>query len=226
MHVRMKQFWDSRSANYDAQFDRAPIRRHIMEEIARRVPQPAAVRRVMDLGAGTGRLTEFLSARLPDARFSLIDFSPKMLAFARTRLAESRVCEFHETDFAHLPAADGTVDLVVSACALHHVDDPGKFAAAAEIARVLRPGGLAVIVDEVICDPALIGNSAALDRRMREVFYPHEDPGVLDETFADIEEWPAELSRLTSFFESAGLPAQATPLNEIIAILTATRPDT
>jgi arsenite methyltransferase len=51
-------------------------------------------------------------------------------------------------DMRAIPLADDGVDLVVSSLAIHNVpDQPGRDRALAEIARVLRPGGVVVIQD-------------------------------------------------------------------------------
>lgn len=102
---------------------------------------PAAVawaldgrRRVLDLGAGTGKLTAALVAR--GAEVTAVDPSAEMLAVLRASLpeVEARVGRGEATG---LP--DGAVEAVVIASALHWFDRP---AADREIARVLRPGGV------------------------------------------------------------------------------------
>ena len=93
---------------------------------------PAAAR-VLDLGAGTGKLTAALVARGLDV--VAVDPSGPMLAELR------RTCPSAETLEGHaeaIPLPDGSVDAVVVAQAWHWFDAPR---AAAEIARVLRSGG-------------------------------------------------------------------------------------
>ena len=46
-----------------------------------------------------------------------------------------------------LPYADGAFDRVLSSMMLHHLDDPAKAAAVAEVFRVLEPGGMFLVAD-------------------------------------------------------------------------------
>jgi ubiquinone/menaquinone biosynthesis C-methylase UbiE len=95
---------------------------------------PVGARRVLDLGAGTGKLTEALVARGLDV--VAIDPAPNMLARLRDKLpdVDARVATSEATG---LP--DGDVDAVVVGSAFHWFARPG---AEREMARVLRPGGV------------------------------------------------------------------------------------
>jgi ArsR family transcriptional regulator len=98
---------------------------------------------VGDLGCGSGRLAATLA---PYARTVVaVDSSPEMLAVARARLAGFGNVQLVEARIEQLPLASATLDLVLVVHLLHHVADPG--AALAEVARVLRPGGRAVVAD-------------------------------------------------------------------------------
>ena len=93
---------------------------------------------VLDLGAGTGKLTRSLVGRA--ARVTAVDPSPRMLA--RLRAALPQVTAMAGTAEA-IPLPDASVDAVVVAQAWHWVD-PGR--AVPEVARVLRPGGVLGLV--------------------------------------------------------------------------------
>jgi malonyl-CoA O-methyltransferase len=96
---------------------------------------------VLDLGCGTGRHALRLARR--GARVTGVDLSPGMLARARAEQGDLEV-EFREHDLhAELPFADGAFERVVSGLVLEHLQDMGAFYR--EVARVLRPGGLAVL---------------------------------------------------------------------------------
>ncbi len=101
--------------------------------------------RVLDFGCGTGWLARCLATMGADVLAT--DVSANVLALARSGLArdplagELRV-EFQRFDGTRLPAADASMDRVVSFDAFHHVLD--QAATLAEMARVLKPGGVAV----------------------------------------------------------------------------------
>jgi SAM-dependent methyltransferase len=95
---------------------------------------------IADIGAGTSALLGPIGSAAPAARVVALDASTRMLRIARTRRGASAVL----ADALALPLADGTVDAVILAYVLFHLADPAR--AAAEAARVLRPGGRAGII--------------------------------------------------------------------------------
>ena len=104
------------------------------------------VRRVLDVGAGTGLLSELVHRALPGVDLTLLDGSPAMLAAARARVGAGAT--YLEQDFAdELPA--GPWDAVVSALAIHHFEDAGKRALFAQIHERLAPGSVFVNAEHV-----------------------------------------------------------------------------
>jgi tRNA (cmo5U34)-methyltransferase len=108
---------------------------------------PAPPRRVLDLGAGTGLLSETVLAAHPDASIELLDASEPMLAEARDRLGPN-VAAIHVADMdGALP--DGPFDAVVSALAIHHLDDAAKRRLFSRVRERLAPGGAFVNAEQV-----------------------------------------------------------------------------
>ena len=102
---------------------------------------------VADIGTGTGILAGEL-ARL-GLRVVAIDHSPRMLDAARAKLQEAgiRGVELREGEASALPLADGEVDAAFAHMVLHYLPSPPD--ALREMARVVRPGGVVVVVDFV-----------------------------------------------------------------------------
>lgn len=104
------------------------------------------VSRVLDLGSGTGVTARAVIDRHPHAELVGVDASEEMLSHAR-RLVPEAVFVVGRLEEA-LPA--GPFDVVVSAFAVHHLDDDGKADLFRRIATSLRAGGRFVICDVVL----------------------------------------------------------------------------
>lgn len=103
--------------------------------------------RVMDLGAGTGLMSAELVARVDVASLTLVDASSAMLAVATQRLAQHApraVCADLEED---LPA--GSYDVIMSALAIHHLEDAKKRDLYRRIHAQLAPGGVFINAEQV-----------------------------------------------------------------------------
>jgi SAM-dependent methyltransferase len=100
---------------------------------------PAPGGEVLDLGAGTGKVTEALLRR-PGVRVTAVDPDAAMLAQFR---ADFPTVDAHEGTAERIPLPDATVDAVVVGTAWHWFD---RALAEPEIARVLRPGGVLVVL--------------------------------------------------------------------------------
>ena len=106
---------------------------------------PRGVRRILDLGAGDGRLLALLRLDRPDARGVATDLSPTMLDAARTRFAEDASVEVVEHDLdapLHALGDAGAFDAVVSCFAIHHCSHARKRALYAEVFALLEPPGV------------------------------------------------------------------------------------
>jgi len=106
---------------------------------------------VVDLGSGPG-LDALLAAKRVGGRGKVIgiDMTDEMLERARAtaQKAGASNVEFRRGRLERLPVETGTVDAITSNCVINLV--PDKAAVFAEVARVLKPGGRAVVSDIVL----------------------------------------------------------------------------
>jgi MPBQ/MSBQ methyltransferase len=122
---------------------------------------------VVDVGAGTGFTTEGIVERADPARVTMLDQSPHQLAQARRKPALA-ACMIVEGDAEALPFATDGSDRYVSAGSIEYWPDPQR--GIAEAYRVLRPGGVGLVIGPV--RPA-----HPLARRLAEAWmlFPGED---------------------------------------------------
>lgn len=116
---------------------------------------------VLELGSGSGAMAAALLDHYPSIRLTATDVDPAMREVAARRLAPygDRV-DVRAADASDLAFPDGSFDAVVSFIMLHHVLDWEQ--ALAEVARVLRPGGMLVGYD--IVESAVSRLTTHLDR--------------------------------------------------------------
>lgn len=152
-HVR--QHFSQAAARYD---EAAVLQKTLAQELDERLSLVTLdVKRVVDVGAGTGFLTEKLLARYPQAHICALDLSDTMLQRNVQRLTRPNqawlpraLCERFgwmycpvqpiQADAYALPFADGSQDLIVSNLMLQWCDELD--AVLTEFRRVLRPQGL------------------------------------------------------------------------------------
>lgn len=100
---------------------------------------------LLDVGTGTGRMLELFGGRL--IKGVGIDLSREMLGVARVKLERAGLdnCTVRQAEMYQIPFQARTFDLVTLHQVLHFLDRPGQ--ALGEAARVLKAGGLFLLVD-------------------------------------------------------------------------------
>jgi ubiquinone/menaquinone biosynthesis C-methylase UbiE len=138
-----EEYWDGQAATYDRTTAFleprlfAPARQWIADRVSGRT---------LEAGVGTGANLPYYAHRVTD--LTLTDVSGAMLRAASARAAGLGLdARLVQADSAHLDLPDDSFDTVVSTLALCCVDD--ELAVLRELARVLRPGGLLLLVDHV-----------------------------------------------------------------------------
>lgn len=126
--------WDARTYDQTSEPQQAWA-----SEVLARLAGIAPDATVMDVGCGTGRVTEALPALVPQGRVLAIDASSDMVALARRRLGERAEVWCQDVLDLDLDLED-RVDAIVSTATLHWVTDHDRLWP--RLARALRPGGV------------------------------------------------------------------------------------
>jgi SAM-dependent methyltransferase len=149
---RQRRVWDRRASRWAANVVDNPGLSRVVEAVVAAALAHAGpdLGTVVDLGSGSGQLILRLAGHAD--RAVAVDVSPAMLEALAERAADAGVggieprCEAIE----HLDVPPGSVDLVVSNYALHHLTDRDKAALLARVYRWLRPGGWLIVGDMML----------------------------------------------------------------------------
>ena len=174
--------------------DEVPEYERLQDEVAR-ASDGVDVRRMLELGTGTGITTRRVLARHPGAHLTGVDSSAEMLAAADLPGADLRMQDLRD------PLPEGPFDLVFSSLAVHHLDGAGKADLFGRVAAALAPGGRFVLADVIVPDdPA-------------DVVTPLEDGFDLPDTVDDQLRW----------LRDTGLAARVSWQSRDLAVLVADR---
>ena len=149
----VRQHWEEEACgtrgltNHDRRefFNSLERERYLLEPYIRQFArfEQSAGKRVLEIGVGAG--TDFINWVRAGANATGIDLTLQGISLTRERLQlENRTAELRVSDAESLPFEDGTFDLVYSYGVLHHSPDTEQ--AVAEVRRVLKPGGKALVM--------------------------------------------------------------------------------
>jgi ubiquinone/menaquinone biosynthesis C-methylase UbiE len=161
------RFWDLYSRFYDSIYQLMPYRQLLWDTYQALELEPGM--RVLDAGCGTGNLELFISEKPhPPVEIEALDFSPAMLARARTKCSHLDFATFSWCDLNDpLPYPDASFDRIVSVNVLYALekrDDTIR-----ELLRVLKPEGRIVLTSpapEFSITPLLVDHI----RRIRNIW--------------------------------------------------------
>lgn len=143
---RQRRFWGKRAAAWDHHSQTNPGLVRVVERVvAEAEARPSD--RVVDLGSGSGQLALRLAPGV--ASVLAVDVSCEMISLLEENAQRAHVSNVKgiATPIEHLELEPGSVDLIVSNYALHHLRDPDKRTVVERAATWLSPGGRLVVGD-------------------------------------------------------------------------------
>jgi SAM-dependent methyltransferase len=124
------EFWEGKGRDYEDQVERIALRRLL----------PKSGRRLLEIGAGFGRLTEDYYAY---EQVVLLDYSFSQLQYAQEHLGETKRYVYVAADAYNLPFQPGAFDGATMIRVIHHMADVPR--ALEQVRRVLSPKGVFIL---------------------------------------------------------------------------------
>ena len=130
---------------------------------------------ILDIGSGTGLFSSFLLKKYPNAHFTLIDISDKMLSVAKARFSCFDSYDYIVADYTrHI--FDKNFDIIISALSIHHLDAKGKKNLFNTCFQLLNNNGLFINADQVLSP------SPEIEKNFSDIWRSHvENSGLLHE---------------------------------------------
>lgn len=160
------------------------------------------VDRVLDVGCGTGSLTDAIVTVSKASRIVGIDPVQDFVRYARVSVTDPRV-RFTEGSAQRLPFPDSDFDACLSLLVIHNISDPAQ--AVREMCRVTRPGGLVAACEwdlhsgmdmfRVVWDALVDVDPSAAPKHIRHT--PYGDRGQIAQLWKDCGIQDVEESSLT-----------------------------
>lgn len=227
--ARQQRFWTRRAASWDHGAANNPGLVKVVERVLAEA-DPSSDTRAVDLGCGSGQVTLALAKSC--ASVLGVDVSEKMIALLLANARTEGVSNVtgRAVPIERLGLEEGSVDLIVSNYALHHLRDKDKQLAVDQAVRWLRPGGKLVIGDMMFGrggdarDRQIIGSKLSLLLRKGPAGWWRiiKNGGRYLMRF---QERPVSMSTWAAMFERAGLSQiEALPVVNEAAVVRGTKP--
>jgi tRNA (cmo5U34)-methyltransferase len=145
----VEAFYNRLSPRYSEAIQRCvPRYAEMLRTLIDYIPYDLRSRRIVELGCGGGDLSALVVERYPEAEIHLVDLATEMIETCRSRFSGAPGLRYHTLDFAQIEFEFGSVGLVVSSIAIHHLDDAAKQALFRKVAAWLGDGGVLAYSDQ------------------------------------------------------------------------------
>jgi SAM-dependent methyltransferase len=118
------------------------VKADILVDTARRTLADPGTISVLDVGCGVGLTDAAIGGRF--GSLSGVDVSEASIRSAR---ATNPAVDYRAYDGRALPYENDTFDAAFAICVVHHVEPPSRRGFVTEVARVVRPGGIAIVIE-------------------------------------------------------------------------------
>ncbi len=123
----VEQFYNTISKDYNELVHRAiPRYPEMLWAIFQYIPKDLKPKRILELGCGTGNLSELIVKTYPDAQKVLVDISEEIINQCKNRLGNNDTIEYCQKDINALNFPADSFDLIISSITIHHLQHHEK----------------------------------------------------------------------------------------------------
>ncbi len=122
---KVEQFYDQLSSSYSELISKCVPRYHeMLDNMFLYLPEDFKPKRILDLGCGTGNLTQKIMEHFPEAEIDALDLSEDILTESRKRFSKVPNIRYIQANFKSMHLPPGSYGLVIHRGKLENVDGP------------------------------------------------------------------------------------------------------
>ncbi|MBC7744585.1 MAG: class I SAM-dependent methyltransferase [Flavobacterium sp.] len=145
----VQSFYDQLSGQYTDLISKCvPRYNELLYNMFHYIPEDFKPKRILDLGCGTGNLTEQILKHFPEAEIDALDLSEEILKESQKRFMSQPNIRYIQADFREMHLAPGSYDLILSSIAIHHIEDAEKTILYRDIFSALTVNGVFIFADQ------------------------------------------------------------------------------
>jgi len=147
--MSVQKFYNKISEDYPELLRKAvPGYDDMLNTILEYIPPNFKPERILELGCGSGNLTDKVINRFPGSIMDVVDISGDFINFCKVRFKDRTKIIYHQMDFKKLNFKANSFDLVVSSISIHHIKDLEKLKLFEIIYNILKPQGKLIFADQ------------------------------------------------------------------------------
>ena len=160
--------------------------------------------KILDLGCGTGTISQEVKKRFPNASITCVDLAENMIKMAKTKLSIYPDVEFVRADFRDLDFK-GEYNAVISSLALHHLQPEEQKSFYCRVKEFLKEGGVFYNADNILGSTTHL-NQVYMDKWVEFMLKSHtqEDIDTIWLPRYREEDFPSPLRSHIHWLEEAG----------------------
>ena len=160
--------------------------------------------KILDLGCGTGTISQEVKKRFPNASITCVDLAENMIKMAKTKLSIYPDVEFVRADFRDLNFK-GEYNAVISSLALHHLQPEEQKSFYCRVKEFLKEGGVFYNADNILGSTTHL-NQVYMDKWVEFMLKSHtqEDIDTIWLPRYREEDFPSPLRSHIHWLEEAG----------------------